>query len=86
MKKLVYILLAVVVFLSFTAVNVLAGEVDKAKEAEKTFAKAIENTESDLNIDAKAVSDDELKSVVGKVRLVNLIKKDLMHYQRWRHH
>jgi len=31
MKRFRYILITIIVFLSFTAVNVLAGEVDKAK-------------------------------------------------------
>lgn len=68
MKRFGYILIAIIVFLSFTAVNILAEEVDKAKEAEKTFAKAIaQDSDSDLNIDAQNVSDEELKSVVGEV-------------------
>ena len=34
MKKLLYIVIAFVLFLSFTAVNVFAGEVDKAKQGD----------------------------------------------------
>ena len=67
MKKLVYILIAFVVFLSFTAVNIFAGEVNKAKEAEKIFAKAIaQDNGCNLSIDAQNVSDDEMKMVIEK--------------------
>jgi len=67
MKKLVYILIAFVVFLSFTAVSVFAGEIDKAKEAEKIFANEIaQESDIDLNIDAQNVSAEEMKSVVGE--------------------
>ena len=41
-------------------------QINRAKQGEIEFANAVANSDSDLNIDAKAVSDDELKSVVGK--------------------
>ena len=65
---LAYIVIVFVVFPSFAAVNIFAGEVDKAKVGEFEFAKVVsQNCDIDLNIDANSVSDDELKSVVGNV-------------------
>lgn len=79
MKKLLTILIAFILFISFAGINVFADNIDKAKVGQKIFAQTIGNNEITVNnnedddfsdIDAIIgnceISDEELAKVVGE--------------------
>lgn len=69
MRKLVYILFALVLLVLLTAINVFASDNDFVKDADKAFVKvyAEENGDDYFDIEAQALSGEEMKNVVGNI-------------------